>query len=144
MDWRVRQAGLRVGGHRGSSALAPENTYASFEQCIRDGGLYTETDVRASSDGAMVLVHDDTLDRTTSLRGPVVARTAEELARADAIATGLRAFEDRRWERCRMVVENSVRLGEIEISGGDPAEHGRIMRESMTALPGRARLGDAQ
>ena len=59
---------------------------------------------------------------------------AEELARADAIATGLRAFEDRRWERCRMVVENSVRLGEIEISGGDPAEHGRIMRESMMAL----------
>ena len=40
----------------------------------------------------------------------------------------------RRWERCRMVVENSVRLGEIEITGGDPAEHGRIMRESMMAL----------
>jgi 2-polyprenyl-6-methoxyphenol hydroxylase-like FAD-dependent oxidoreductase len=59
---------------------------------------------------------------------------AEELARAAAIEQGLQAFEARRWERCRMVVENSVRLGEIEITGGDPAEHGRIMRESMMAL----------
>lgn len=59
---------------------------------------------------------------------------SDELARAAALADGLRAFEDRRWERCRMVVENSVRLGEIEIAGGDPAEHGKIMRESMMAL----------
>jgi 2-polyprenyl-6-methoxyphenol hydroxylase-like FAD-dependent oxidoreductase len=59
---------------------------------------------------------------------------AEELAGAAAMEEGLHRFETRRWERCRMVVENSVRLGEIEISGGDPAEHGKIMRESMMAL----------
>ena len=59
---------------------------------------------------------------------------AQELDSAGALEQGLAAFEARRWERCRMVVENSVRLGEIEISGGDPAEHGRIMRESMIAL----------
>lgn len=59
---------------------------------------------------------------------------ADELARAAAIEQGLQAFEARRWERCRMVVENSVRLGEIEITGGDPAEHGKIMREFMMAL----------
>jgi 2-polyprenyl-6-methoxyphenol hydroxylase-like FAD-dependent oxidoreductase len=59
---------------------------------------------------------------------------ADELARAATLEEALRAFEDRRWERCRMVVENSVRLGEIEITGGDPAEHGKIMRESMMAL----------
>jgi hypothetical protein len=35
-----------------------------------------------------------------------------------------------------MVVENSGRLGEIEVSGGDPQEHSRIMRESMMALAG--------
>ncbi len=59
---------------------------------------------------------------------------AEELARADAVAPALAAFEQRRWERCRMVVQNSARLGEIEVAGGDKEEHGRIMRESLMAL----------
>ncbi|OYT89485.1 MAG: hypothetical protein CFE46_03485 [Burkholderiales bacterium PBB6] len=59
---------------------------------------------------------------------------AEELGRGDDLPAALAAFEDRRWERCRMVVENSTRLGEIEISGGDKEEHGRIMRDSLMAL----------
>ncbi|HTR13382.1 MAG TPA: FAD-dependent oxidoreductase [Roseiarcus sp.] len=59
---------------------------------------------------------------------------AEELERASSIPAALKAFEDRRWERCRMVVENSLRLAEIEITGGDQAEHADIMRRSMMAL----------
>ena len=59
---------------------------------------------------------------------------ADELSRAASVAEGLNGFQDRRWERCRMVVENSSRLGEIEITGGDKTEHGRIMRESMMAM----------
>ncbi|RBP47177.1 FAD-dependent oxidoreductase [Arenicella xantha] len=59
---------------------------------------------------------------------------AEELARHDSLNAALDAFEQRRWERCRMVVENSARLGKIEIEGGDKAEHSAIMRESMIAL----------
>jgi 2-polyprenyl-6-methoxyphenol hydroxylase-like FAD-dependent oxidoreductase len=59
---------------------------------------------------------------------------AEELGRAADVHSALAAFEQRRWERCRMVVENSARLGEIEITGGDKEEHGRIMRESLMAL----------
>lgn len=59
---------------------------------------------------------------------------AEELARHPAVPQALQAFEARRWERCRMVVENSMRLGEIEIAGGDKEEHARIMRESLMAL----------
>ncbi len=58
----------------------------------------------------------------------------EELERASGISAALKAFEDRRWERCRMVVENSLRLGEIESAGGDQAEHADIMRKSMMAL----------
>jgi glycerophosphoryl diester phosphodiesterase len=84
VDWRARGIGLRVGGHRGASAAAPENTYAAFERAIADGGVYTETDVRASSDGALVLVHDPTLDRTTDGSGPVAALTLEELRGLDA------------------------------------------------------------
>nr|WP_315236378.1 FAD-dependent oxidoreductase [uncultured Albidiferax sp.] len=59
---------------------------------------------------------------------------ADELAANSGVAAALERFQARRWERCRMVVENSVRLGEIEITGGDKTEHGRIMRETLMAL----------
>ena len=59
---------------------------------------------------------------------------SEEVDRAADMAAALKAFEDRRWERCRMVVENSLRLAEIEITGGEQAEHADIMRKSVMAL----------
>jgi 2-polyprenyl-6-methoxyphenol hydroxylase-like FAD-dependent oxidoreductase len=59
---------------------------------------------------------------------------AEELERASEVEGALVAFQDRRWSRCRMVVENSARLGEIEVSGGDKDEHSRLIRESLMAL----------
>ncbi|RJG24142.1 FAD-dependent oxidoreductase [Massilia cavernae] len=59
---------------------------------------------------------------------------AEALAGSGSVPEALAQFQQRRWERCRMVVENSWRLGEIEISGGDKEEHTRIMRESFAAL----------
>jgi 2-polyprenyl-6-methoxyphenol hydroxylase-like FAD-dependent oxidoreductase len=62
---------------------------------------------------------------------------ADELSRTDELGLALQAFQDRRWERCRMVVENSNRLGEIEMSGGDKQEHSRIMRDSLLALAER-------
>lgn len=84
MDWRARQVGLRVGGHRGASAVAAENTYAAFERAVRDGAFYTETDIRATSDGALVLVHDATLDRTTDGAGPVSGMTLGQIRQLDA------------------------------------------------------------
>jgi 2-polyprenyl-6-methoxyphenol hydroxylase-like FAD-dependent oxidoreductase len=59
---------------------------------------------------------------------------AEEIGKADSVAGALAAFQDRRWERCRMVVHNSGRLGEIEIAGGDKEEHASIMRKTLMAL----------
>lgn len=59
---------------------------------------------------------------------------AEELERTPVLASALQAFQQRRWERCRMVVENSARLGRIEIEGGDREEHARITRDSLLAL----------
>lgn len=58
---------------------------------------------------------------------------AEELA-FGSVEQGLKRYMDRRWERCRMVVENSARLGDIEKTNGDKAEHARIMRESFEVL----------
>lgn len=59
---------------------------------------------------------------------------AEELGRAASVDEALRRFQERRFERCRMVVDNSDRLGMIEICGGDKQEHADIMRASMMAL----------
>lgn len=59
---------------------------------------------------------------------------AECVGSAQTLASSLQAFQDRRWERCRMVVENSLRLGEIEMTHGSKDEHTQIMRESLMAL----------
>ncbi|SIQ33701.1 2-polyprenyl-6-methoxyphenol hydroxylase [Rhizobium sp. RU35A] len=59
---------------------------------------------------------------------------AEELAAAEDILSALSGFEARRWERCRMVVENSGRLADIEIHGGSREEHAAIMQASMKTL----------
>jgi 2-polyprenyl-6-methoxyphenol hydroxylase-like FAD-dependent oxidoreductase len=66
---------------------------------------------------------------------------AEELGRGATVQAALQAFQARRWERCRMVVENSGRLGEIEISGGDKAEHTRIMHETHQRLAQQSTTG---
>lgn len=59
---------------------------------------------------------------------------AQELRASATLAEALPHFQARRWERCRLVVENSLRLGEIERTGGSQQEHTDIMRRSMTAL----------
>ncbi len=59
---------------------------------------------------------------------------ADELGRAGRLQDALDRFHARRWERCRMVIENSARLCRIEMEDGDKQEHARIMRDSMLAL----------
>jgi glycerophosphoryl diester phosphodiesterase len=70
--------------HRGASAYAPENTLPAFELAAAQGADAFELDVRLSRDGAPVVIHDATLDRTTGLSGPVRGRTLAELRTADA------------------------------------------------------------
>lgn len=70
--------------HRGGAGLRPENTMSAFEHAVRLGVDALECDVHLSRDGQAVVIHDDTLDRTTDASGPVAARTAAELAAVDA------------------------------------------------------------
>ncbi|HEY2150431.1 MAG TPA: glycerophosphodiester phosphodiesterase family protein [Vicinamibacterales bacterium] len=72
----------RVFAHRGGSALAPENTIAAFDNGLQCGADGLELDVRRSSDGVVIVLHDAMLDRTTTLRGPVADRTSDELVAA--------------------------------------------------------------
>jgi len=91
-----------VFAHRGGSALAPENTMAAFANGLAIGADGLELDVHLARDGGVVVHHDRLLDRTTTLRGPVNARTADELARAGVptLASVLDRFRD-----VRMIVE---------------------------------------
>ncbi|MCJ7548730.1 MAG: glycerophosphodiester phosphodiesterase family protein, partial [Anaerolineae bacterium] len=70
--------------HKGANKVAPENTYSAAQQCIDWGAGTVEIDVWTSRDGELVLIHDDTVDRTTDGSGHVMALTAAELARLDA------------------------------------------------------------
>ncbi len=66
-------------GHRGAAGHAPENTLASFRKAIELGCPKTELDVRLSSDGEAVVMHDPEVDRTTDGRGFVSDMTLDEL-----------------------------------------------------------------
>jgi len=75
---------IRIVGHRGAAGIAPENTLPSFEAAWAAGVAWVETDVRLTRDAVPVLMHDTTLDRTTTGQGAVSALTWDELRRLDA------------------------------------------------------------
>ncbi len=70
--------------HRGAAARAPENTMVAFEMAVELGADAIELDLHVSRDGELVVIHDNTLDRTTDGQGPVHARSLQELKRLDA------------------------------------------------------------
>jgi len=70
-------------GHRGASAVAPENTLAAFTRAIQDGADGIEFDVRLSQDGVPVVIHDANLARTGLIAGVVAELSAEVLGRTD-------------------------------------------------------------
>ena len=74
----------RIIGHRGAALAAPENTLAGFCMAAALNVEWVEFDVRLTSDGRCILLHDDTLDRTTNGRGPAARLTFEEVRRLDA------------------------------------------------------------
>jgi glycerophosphoryl diester phosphodiesterase len=74
----------KIIAHRGASALAPENTLASFRKAIEAGADGIELDVRLSKDGVPVVIHDPTLLRTAGMNKSVAELTAEELSLVDA------------------------------------------------------------
>ncbi len=115
---------LRI-AHRGASGHAPENTLAAFRLALELGTDALELDLHQTRDARIVVIHDDTLDRTTDGRGPVAERTWAEIQRLDAGAWFAARFRGERIPRLEEVLElvapTEVRLL-IEIkSHGDAA-----------------------
>lgn len=71
-------------GHRGAAGAAPENTLPSLRRAVEDGANALEFDLQCSADGRLVVLHDDTVDRTTDGSGAVEGLTLEALRRLDA------------------------------------------------------------
>ncbi len=69
----------QVWAHRGASAYAPENTMIAFEKAIQMGADGIELDVQMTKDGQLVVIHDETINRTSNGRGYVSQYTLDEL-----------------------------------------------------------------
>ena len=82
----------RIIGHRGARANAPENTLAGMRAAHDEGARWVEFDVKLTADGVPIIIHDETLDRTTDGKGKVRERTADQIARLDAGAWFDRRF----------------------------------------------------
>lgn len=109
-EFMVVNGGTRVIAHRGFSARAPENTLAAVRLAIDAGADMVEVDVTGTSDGHVICLHDETLDRTTDGRGRATARTLNEIRRLDAGS----------WFSPRFANERVPTLGEVlEFAQGD-------------------------
>jgi len=95
----------RVIAHRGFSARAPENTLVAVSSAIRIGADMVEVDVTLTSDGRLVCIHDETLDRTTNGTGIVQDHSLAELRRLDAGSWFSREFHNARIPTLEEVLE---------------------------------------
>jgi glycerophosphoryl diester phosphodiesterase len=125
-------------GHRGYSAVAPENTALAFQRALQAGVDLVELDYHHTSDGLPFVIHDGTLDRTTDAISrwggknvAVAGRTAKELADLEAGLWFQPPVPAQRLlplaEAVEMIQKGGVTL--IERKAGDPATLARLIRE---------------
>ncbi len=104
----------KVFAHRGASQYAPENTLEAFRLAMEQGAEGIELDVHLSADGELVVIHDETLERTTNGTGLVKDHTLAQLQalRADNHMEG---FEAAHIPTLRQVLE-LVRPGDMQVN----------------------------
>jgi glycerophosphoryl diester phosphodiesterase len=81
--------------HRGASGYAPENTLEAFKLAMEMGADGFELDVHLSADGELIVIHDETVDRTTNGKGYVKDMTLSQLKQLDA-CKGMEAYRGAR------------------------------------------------
>lgn len=107
--------------HRGSSAICPENTMAAFAKGLEQGATGIETDVQMTKDGRLVLIHDESVARTTGAEGLVKDYTYDELAKLDAGSWFGAAFQGERiplLEELLELTKNRGTIVNIELKNG--------------------------
>jgi glycerophosphoryl diester phosphodiesterase len=112
----------RVIGHRGAAAYSPENTLESFREARRRGATWVETDIKLTADGVPIVMHDESLKRTTG-----VDRLVAETPRAE-LPAGVPTFE----EAIACFGEEGLGCNvEIKPCPGREAETGRVVVETL-------------
>jgi glycerophosphoryl diester phosphodiesterase len=115
--------------HRGHSIAYPENTLEAYRKAIELGVEMIECDVNISSEGKLVMMHDPTLDRTTTGSGKVSAATWEEIQGLDAGRKFMEEFVGVRvpsTEETLLLYKEAGILSCFEVKGADPDESNRI------------------
>lgn len=105
----MSSAEILIGAHRGAMCHAPENTLEAFEKAIEFGTYRIECDIRRTSDGHLVMMHDATVDRTTDGAGKLNEMSLEEVGRLKlgetaSVPTLAETLECARG-RCRLLLE---------------------------------------
>jgi glycerophosphoryl diester phosphodiesterase len=122
--------------HRGASAQAPENTIPAFEAAARLGATWVEFDVMLSADGVPVVIHDETLRRTTGVDGWVAQTHVADLMQLDAGRWFAPKFAGARIPSLSQTLDALARLGlganvEIKPTVGAEAETGRVVARAL-------------
>lgn len=126
-------------GHRGSRAHAPENTLAGFARAAELGADLIELDVRLTRDGALAIIHDATVDRTTNGTGRVADLSWQEMRALDAGIRHGEAFQGERvpsldevlaWARGRVYLA-------VEVKEPVPLQAGALERIAAAIVEGR-------
>jgi glycerophosphoryl diester phosphodiesterase len=115
--------------HRGHSIAYPENTLEAYRKAIELGVEMIECDVNISRDGKLVMMHDSTLDRTTTGRGRVSAGTWDEIQRLDAggkFNPGFAGTLVPATEETLLLYKEAGILSCFEVKGADGDESDRI------------------
>lgn len=115
--------------HRGHSIAYPENTLESYRKAIELGVEMIECDVNITRDGKLVMMHDTTLDRTTTGTGRVSAATWEEIQRLDAGGKFKPEFAGTRipsTEGTLLLYKEAGIYACFEVKGADADESNRI------------------
>jgi len=150
----------RIIAHRCGGALAPENTLAGLHIAVRLGCRGVEFDAMLAADGVPVLIHDETLERTTTGRGRVADTSSVQLARLDAGTRHHPAFAVEPVPTLEEALRRCAALGlwanvEIKPSAGQEAEtgravarlaaaaHGKLLLSSFSSIALRAAAGEA-
>ena len=112
---------VMVVAHRGFSGSAPENTMIAFKKGMEAGSDMIELDVRLSKDGEVAVIHDESLERTTSGKGRVIDLTLDELKKLDAGSKFHSSFSGERIPALREVLQLTYGqiLVNIELKKGD-------------------------
>ncbi|MGQ0676704.1 MAG: glycerophosphodiester phosphodiesterase [Rhodospirillales bacterium] len=135
-------AQIRVIAHRGASLYAPENTLAAFELAADQGAEAIECDAKLTRDGAVILMHDDTLDRTSTGKGAVRRFDLNAIRALDAGAWFDPRFEGQRVPTLEEAMAVWARRGlfpqiEIKPCPGRAAETGaEVARATAKLWPG--------